>query len=135
MIFVCSIPCIKGTLSFVHKPTNAHLCSCLTIYVFYSSHLHISVTSVTIFRVFHSLNTTSTTEITEMLNNSIRIRCATRIRHVVLSFVSSLPSLNFSTFSHKRHDFRKKSVLIFSASFIENVSRPKKKNKFENVFV
>jgi hypothetical protein len=35
------------------------------------------------------------------------IQHATRMRHIVLSFVASLAPSNFSTLSHKAHNFRK----------------------------
>jgi hypothetical protein len=49
---------------------------------------------------------------------------ATRMRHIVTSFVAPLAPLYFSTVSHKRRDFWKKvtehkmCVLIFSTTFI-----------------
>ena len=52
------------------------------------------------------------------------VRHATRMRHMPLSFVTSLAPSYFSTLSHKRHDFRKSvtehkmCVLIFSEIFI-----------------
>ena len=59
------------------------------------------------------------------------IQHATRMRHIVTSFVASLAAPHFSTLSHKRHDFRKKviehrmCVFIFSTTFIWNVSHSK----------
>jgi hypothetical protein len=57
---------------------------------------------------------------------ALLIRHATRMRHIVSSFVASLAPSYFSTLSHKRHDFRKKKkllnikcVLIFSANLSE----------------
>jgi hypothetical protein len=54
------------------------------------------------------------------------IQHATRMRHIVTSFVDRLGLPHFSTLSHKRHDFRggggktehKMRVLIFSTSFV-----------------
>jgi hypothetical protein len=52
------------------------------------------------------------------------IHHATCMHHIISSFVASLAPTNFSTLSHKRHDFRKKviehemRVLILSATFI-----------------
>jgi hypothetical protein len=59
------------------------------------------------------------------------IQHATRKRYAVSSAASLAPPY-FSTLSHKRHDFRKKvtehkmRVLIFSTTFISNISHPKK---------
>jgi hypothetical protein len=59
---------------------------------------------------------------------ALLIQHAKRMRHIVLPFVASLASPNFSSLSHKRHDFREKvtenkmSVLIFPTAFIENIS-------------
>ena len=54
---------------------------------------------------------------------------ATRMRHIVTSFVAPVVPLIFFTFCRKRHDFRKKSVteykmcvLILSTNFIRNFS-------------
>ena len=52
------------------------------------------------------------------------IQHATRMRHIVTSFVAPQSPLHFSTLSHKRCDFRKKviehkmCVLIFSTTFV-----------------
>ena len=52
------------------------------------------------------------------------IQHATRMRHIVTSFVAPRSPLYFSTLSHKRCDFRKKviehkmCVLIFSTTFV-----------------
>ena len=60
------------------------------------------------------------------------IQHATRINHNVFSFVAFLTSTYFSTLSHIREDFRKKviehkvCVLIFSTTFIYNISYSKK---------
>ena len=47
----------------------------------------------------------------------------TRMRHIVTSFVTPLAAPNFSTLSHKRHNFLKillnlRCVLIFSTAFV-----------------
>ena len=39
---------------------------------------------------------------------ALLIHHATRVRHILLSFVASLAQPYFSTLSHKRHDFREK---------------------------
>ena len=55
---------------------------------------------------------------------ALLVQHATRMRHIVTSFVASLAPPYFSTFSHKRHDFREKvtkckmRVLIFSTNFV-----------------
>ena len=62
----------------------------------------------------------------------IVIQHAVRMHHIV---ISSLPALQyFSTLSHKRYDFRRKKntrykmcVLIFSTSFVWNISSSRKK--------
>jgi hypothetical protein len=59
------------------------------------------------------------------------IQHAKRMRRIVLSCVASLALLYFSTLSHKWHDFRKKvtdhktCVLIFSTTFVWNISHSK----------
>jgi len=61
------------------------------------------------------------------------IQHAMRMRHIVICM--ACPALQyFSTLSHKRYDFRKKKitehkicVLIFSATFVGNISHSKKK--------
>jgi len=52
---------------------------------------------------------------------------------IVLSFVACLAASYISTLSHKEHDFQKKKiivrkacVLIFSTSFIQNISHCEK---------
>ena len=57
---------------------------------------------------------------------ALLIQHATRMRHIVTSSVAPQDPPNFSTLSHKRHDFRKKKkvtvhkmcVLIFSTAFV-----------------
>jgi hypothetical protein len=55
---------------------------------------------------------------------ALLIQHATRMRHIVVSFVAPLAPPYFSTLSHKRRDYRKKvkvhkmCVLIFSTTFI-----------------
>ena len=55
---------------------------------------------------------------------AVIIQHATLLRHILLSSVASLAPPNFSTLSHKRHDFRKTfttykmCVLILSTTFI-----------------
>ena len=55
---------------------------------------------------------------------ALLIQYATRVPHVVTSFVASLAPSHFSTLPHKRHDFRNKfvghkmCVLIFSTTFV-----------------
>ena len=62
---LCSTPCINVNLSFAYKPTNAHLWSCSAICFcpLFFTHLHVSVTPVTIFKVSYSRNTRNATEI------------------------------------------------------------------------
>ena len=48
---------------------------------------------------------------------ALLVQHATRIRHILLSFVVSLAPPHFSTLSHKRHDFRKESYLQWNVSF------------------
>ena len=54
---------------------------------------------------------------------ALLIQHATRMRHIVTSFVTSLTFPHFSTLCHKRHDFWEKGiehkmcVLIFSTTF------------------
>jgi hypothetical protein len=63
---------------------------------------------------------------------SLLIQHSTRMHHTVLSFVASLVQPQFLTLSHKRHDFRKNvsehkmCVLIFSTTFVYNISNSKK---------
>jgi hypothetical protein len=55
---------------------------------------------------------------------ALLMQYTTRMRHTVTSFVAPLAPPDFSTISHKRHDFRKKltehemCVLIFSTTFV-----------------
>ena len=55
---------------------------------------------------------------------ALLIQHATRMRHVVTSFVAPLAPPYFSTLSHKRHDFPEKvtehkmCVLIFYTTFV-----------------
>jgi hypothetical protein len=74
------------------------------------------------------------------------IQHATRMHHVVLSFVASLAPLKISTLSHKWRDFQEKvaeckmCVLTFSTTFFWNISHSKKNSvryciKCENVFM
>ena len=55
---------------------------------------------------------------------ALLIQHATRMCHIVTSFVAPLAPPYFSTLSHKRHDFREKviehkmCVLIFSTTFV-----------------
>jgi predicted CDP-diglyceride synthetase/phosphatidate cytidylyltransferase len=67
----------------------------------------------------------------ECVSVALVIQHAKRMRLVILSFVACLALQNFSTLSHKRHDFRKNvienkmCVLIFSTSFVSNISHSK----------
>jgi hypothetical protein len=68
----------------------------------------------------------------EHVHGALLIQLATRMRHIVTSFVAPLSPLYLSTLSHKRYDFRKEvtenkmCVLIFSTTFISKISRSKK---------
>ena len=77
---------------------------------------------------------------------ALLIQHATRMRHIVTSFVAPQSPPHFSTLSHKWHDLRKKvtdhkmRVLIFSTTFIRNISNSKKNSarychKCENFFM
>ena len=63
---------------------------------------------------------------------SFVIQHAMRMRSMTMSTVTCLALPYFSTLSHKRHDFRggviehKMCVLIFSTTFVWNISHPKK---------
>jgi hypothetical protein len=63
----------------------------------------------------------------ECVSVALAIQHESRMRHLLLSSVASLAPPNFSTLSHKRHDYRKKvteykmCVLIFSTTFIWNI--------------
>ena len=71
---------------------------------------------------------------------ALLIQHATRVRHIVISFMASMAPPYFTTLSHKRHDFREKvtehkmCILILSATFIWNISHSKNCYKCENVF-
>jgi hypothetical protein len=76
---------------------------------------------------------------------ALLIQHATRMRHILTSFVDPRSPSYFSTLSHKRCDFRKKviehkiCVFIFSTTFVWNMSHFKKnlaryRQKFRNVF-
>ena len=62
---------------------------------------------------------------------ALLIKQATRMRHIVTSFVTPVAQPHFLTFCHKRHDFRKMvtertvCVLIFSTNFVYNISHSK----------
>ena len=71
---------------------------------------------------------------------------ATRVRHIVTSFVAPRSPPNFSTLSHKRCYFRKKvilhnmCILSFSITFVHNISHSEKnlaryRQKCRNVFM
>jgi hypothetical protein len=61
------------------------------------------------------------------------IQHAKRMRHIMLSSVACPDLQYFYTLSHKRHDFRQKvpehktCVLIFSTTFVWNISLSEKK--------
>jgi len=60
-------------------------------------------------------------------------RHAKRMRHIILSPVAYLAVPSFSTFSHKRHDFRKSiehksCVFILSTITVQNLSYSKKRD-------
>ena len=63
---------------------------------------------------------------------AVVIRHKKRMRRLLLSFVTSLAPPYFSTLFHKRHNFRNKvaenktCILIFSTTFIWNISHSKK---------
>jgi hypothetical protein len=63
---------------------------------------------------------------------AVVIRHKKRMRRLLLSFVASLAPPYFSTLFHKRHNFRnqvaehKTFILIFSTTFIWNISHSKK---------
>jgi hypothetical protein len=46
------------------------------------------------------------------------IQHATRMRHIVTSFVASMAPPDFSTLSHKRQDFREKKLLNIKYAFL-----------------
>jgi hypothetical protein len=59
------------------------------------------------------------------VHGALLIQQATRMRHIVTSFMAPLAQPYFSTLSHKRHNFRKKVIehkvfffLIFCTTFI-----------------
>ena len=67
----------------------------------------------------------------ECASVALGIQLAVRMRHIA---ICALPrSTNFSTLSHKRRDFRGKVtehkmwVLVFSTTFVCNISHSKKK--------
>ena len=78
---------------------------------------------------------------------ALLIQYATSMRHIVTSSVAPLAPSYFATLSHKWHYFRKKKfiepemcVLIFSTTFIQNISHSKKnlaryRHKCRNVFM
>jgi hypothetical protein len=59
---------------------------------------------------------------------ALLIQHATRMRHIVRSFVAPQAPPHFSTLSNKRLDFRKKKkcVFIFPTTFVQNISHSKK---------
>jgi hypothetical protein len=74
---------------------------------------------------------------------SLLIQHATRMRHIVTSFVAPRSPLYFSVLSHKQCDFRKKKLLkikrVFSFFCVWNISHSKKnlakyRQKYRNVF-
>jgi hypothetical protein len=76
---------------------------------------------------------------------ALLIQHATRMRHILTSFVAPLAPQYFSALSHKQRDFREKvmgnktCVLIFFTNFVQNISHSKKNltrycHKCDNVF-
>ena len=64
---------------------------------------------------------------------AVVIQHAKSMGRIILSFVVSMALSHFSTLTHKGHDIRKRvlnkkiCVLIFSTTFIRNISNFKKK--------